>query len=420
MSVENVIDDYVELRRSIFQYNNDPTVRKLKNIYCSKSFSEILGVSRREMSHSSFLAWLFDCKESHHLGEQPLMKLLALLPERVKGGCPNVLNSELLEMFCIGNYTISSEQVYTERSCGNFRADIVIEFLTVCDNKSKKIRLIIENKVSSTEHDDQTKGYHDYFGGLKDRYTNIYIYLTPLSSLKLSKIAEPECSCKKYIQINYQDIVDYIINPLINTGDMSQRIRFILEEYVTSLEQPALNEADDEEEMKRNRKTKNVDYIMAMSKEQRELLIKFWSENESLLRSAIEALSQDDSLDERQRESIQKINDGLKSFKKDFTRYEFEGEVLNKSNFVWKVVHKLSSRPGMTGTEIKKMFNWDNKALTQYDPAKATPPAWFPEKIVLADGEFMLRKNLWGKGFDVWESFYPRVKEIFEGIVEVK
>lgn len=157
-----------------------------------------------------------------------------------------------------------------------------------------------------------------------------------------------------------------------------------------------------------------------MSKEQRELLIKFWNENESLLRSAIEALSQDDNLDEEQRESVQKINDGLKSFKKDFTRYEFEGEVLNKSNFVWKVVHKLSSRPGMTGTEIKKMFNWDNKALTQYDLAKATPPAWFPEKIVLADGEFMLRKNLWGKGFDVWESFYPRVKEIFEGIVEVK
>lgn len=262
MSVENIIDDYVKLRRSIFQYNNDPTVRKLKNIYCSKSFSEILGVSRREMSHSSFLAWLFDCKESHHLGEQPLMKLLALLPERVKGEC--VLNSELLEMFCIGNYTISSEQVYTERSCGNFRADIVIEFLTVCDNKSKKIRLIIENKVSSTEHDNQTQGYYDYFSGLKDRYTNIYIYLTPLSSLKLKNLNEPECSCKKYIQINYQDIVSYIINPLIVAGDMSQRIRFILEEYVTSLEQPALNEVDDEEEKndKKTRKTKSVDYIM--------------------------------------------------------------------------------------------------------------------------------------------------------------
>ena len=66
------------------------------------------------------------------------------------------------------------------------------------------------------------------------------------------------------------------------------------------------------------------------------------------------------------------------------------------------------------------MFGWNNDAaLAPYDPVKATPPAWFPEKIELADGEFMLRKNLWGKGFDVWESFYPRVKEIFEDIKEV-
>lgn len=417
MNAENTTDGYSELRHKIFEYNNNPIVQKLKGIYYSKSFSEILGVSRREISHSSFLAWLLNYKESHYLGEQPLRKLLALLPEREKKGCADILDISLLEMFCIGNYTISAEQVYTEYVCGKFRADIVIELSVYYDNKLKKIRLVIENKVSSSEHDNQTLGYYEYFSRQKDRFTNIYIYLTPLSSLKLKALAEPECSCKKYIQINYQDIVSYVINPLIASGGVSQRIKFILEEYVTSLEQPALSEEDDELESKRSKRTKNVDYIMAMSKEQRELLIKFWSENDLLIKSAIEALLQEENLEENiDRESIQKVSDALKNLKKDLTRYEFDGEILYKNGLVKQVVHKLAGL-GKTSKEIKEMFGWNNDAaLAPYDPVKATPPAWFPEKIELADGEFMLRKNLWGKGFDVWESFYPRVKEIFEDI----
>ncbi len=44
-----------QIRTEIIRFKNDPSSQKLENFYYSKSFSEILGVSRREISHSNFL-----------------------------------------------------------------------------------------------------------------------------------------------------------------------------------------------------------------------------------------------------------------------------------------------------------------------------------------------------------------------------
>jgi hypothetical protein len=46
----------VQIRDEIIKFKNDPDFQKLENFYYSKSFAEILGVSRREISHSGFLA----------------------------------------------------------------------------------------------------------------------------------------------------------------------------------------------------------------------------------------------------------------------------------------------------------------------------------------------------------------------------
>ena len=43
-----------QIRTEIIRFKNDPSSQKLENFYYSKSFSEILGVSRREISHSNF------------------------------------------------------------------------------------------------------------------------------------------------------------------------------------------------------------------------------------------------------------------------------------------------------------------------------------------------------------------------------
>ena len=48
-----------ELIDAIIKFNNDPEVQKLASFYSNQSVPEIFGVSRREVSHSAFLSWLF-------------------------------------------------------------------------------------------------------------------------------------------------------------------------------------------------------------------------------------------------------------------------------------------------------------------------------------------------------------------------
>ncbi|MGZ8548278.1 MAG: hypothetical protein ACXW33_06735, partial [Sulfuricurvum sp.] len=63
----NNFDNYTidEIRREIAGFKNDPDVLSLSRYYQAKSFSEILGVSRKELPHSRFIAWLLDANESH-------------------------------------------------------------------------------------------------------------------------------------------------------------------------------------------------------------------------------------------------------------------------------------------------------------------------------------------------------------------
>ena len=68
-----------ELRREIRKFNNDENLSKLENYYNSKSLPEIIGASRKELAHSSFIAWILNNTESHMLGGFPLKKLLELL-----------------------------------------------------------------------------------------------------------------------------------------------------------------------------------------------------------------------------------------------------------------------------------------------------------------------------------------------------
>ena len=44
-----------EILNSIIKFNNDVTTQLLKAYYNEKSYSEILGVRRRELSHSNFI-----------------------------------------------------------------------------------------------------------------------------------------------------------------------------------------------------------------------------------------------------------------------------------------------------------------------------------------------------------------------------
>ena len=276
--------DYASI---MLQFNNDPDFIKLRDRYATKSFLEIMSTDRSETRHSSFLAWLlegkdFPVKEQDH----PIIHLLDILIRRESEQSSPEQSTEKLVPDDIKNMVLSRNiksiqvhEVSTEKLIRDLskiqsidRLDIYIRCTIELKNgESKKIEFIIENKVGSKENgkkkqsEDEGAEIDDYYNKTQtQRYyfalsndlkaknqdsTNIFIYLTPISNADLGNFkdlkTDQKSKSKHFININYQDILDNIIEPLLSSEDISTRIHTLLEEYVLSLSLPALLEEKD-------------------------------------------------------------------------------------------------------------------------------------------------------------------------------
>lgn len=286
--------DYASI---MLQFNNDPDFIKLRDRYATKSFLEIMSTDRSETRHSSFLAWLlegkdFPVKEQDH----PIIHLLDILIRRESEQSSTEQCTQKLVPDDIKNMVLSRNiksiqihEVSTEKPVNKVskipsqdRLDIYIHCTIEpkkkedSDKKEKEkaeIEFIIENKVGSKENGakektdfpreyseyltmTQTERYYYACNGkaIKNRKSRekIFIYLTPISNDDLSdfdNLGEDQKSKDgHFININYQDILDNIIEPLLSAEDISTRIHTLLEEYVLSLSLPALIEKENENE----------------------------------------------------------------------------------------------------------------------------------------------------------------------------
>lgn len=275
-----------EIIDRIVQFKNSPTTQKLREYYSTNSLMEIYGINRKEIRHTSFLKWLFD--KDTVVSKLALRKLLDVIVLN-----SDSLDEELQQLLIIGNYEIEYWKAIENFNVSQGFVDLYID-LTV---NNIKIEIVVENKVYSSEHDDQTQKYYDYFTRNKRESKKIFLYLTPISSLELDKLNEPECCCKDYIQINYQLIVDNIIEPILEIG-VNQNVEFILLDYLKALSTPV--------KLKQN----NFKY-MAISNKENELLIRFWEENEDLILKAVEATKDNSHVEPEKREVAGKISDLL-------------------------------------------------------------------------------------------------------------
>lgn len=153
-----------------------------------------------------------------------------------------------------------------------------IDIFMECDIESeemsaKKLQIIIENKIDSAEGGSkkktkvkdekyiqapQTTRY--YIGtnrGDSNKILQLYVFLTPLPTRKLNSFNEllkKQNRDKKtksksnkvlrednhFIQINYQDILNCVVQPILSSLSLSSRSRFFLEEFVNQLTFPSI------------------------------------------------------------------------------------------------------------------------------------------------------------------------------------
>ena len=404
-------NNYIDLIRG---FNLDPEVQKCLITYEAKSLPGILSVTRRELSHSAFIAELLKDKSFHGLGNYPLSLFLQLILARANKQQTKNLESRKLVFFPElesavlsqtlnpSNISVQPEWSFKDTDGNSGRVDILIRCKVNVDRPGAKpvqaLNLVVENKVYASEQDSQTAKYYKHFNALlhykasdkvgeelarqeavgpRSRY-NLYVYLTPLETKVLDTLKEPECDCKECVQINYQDLVDGVIEPMLSHPAISERGRFILNEYLRSLSVSF----DTVEEKTQNPKArtmsktgngqKNIQQIiLAVGKEEREQLGSLWGKYSPLLIAAVNEKNNDSDDDD----------DDVATGRQ---YYGYKGQAFSMSRLVEAVI---SDRVGdYTFAEIESIFSSigfkiiskDKKTAYFENPAPFTKDSFAP------------------------------------------
>ena len=289
--------DYNQYLDQIIAFNSDKKVVALREKFNKASFFEIISKERSETTYSAFLKWLFSENATDEDTCSPLAFLLDILVRRCEEQTPEVdtilKKSDVKKCIVTRQLSMDAVKIGTEvpvsvlaqaivngtpRIAGVLQEDDLqkiaansqdrIDLAIECDIKSedleaKKLQMIIENKIDSSEggkktnkitgvpaYDDASQTTRYYLGtkfssieygvdtkeecdGLET--LQIYVYLTPESQQSANGID------KHFIKISYQDIVDGILMPMLSSSNLSSRRRFFLEEFLNQLVYPSLN-----------------------------------------------------------------------------------------------------------------------------------------------------------------------------------
>ena len=306
----------------LMQFHSNPATRAIIRKINQNSMLDIYGIARSETHHSKFLAWLFNPNESHHTGELALRKLLNIA---VRRGIEQNNQSENFEWFktivltsaSLSLTSASNVQVLTEsyveaqgKKGAKGRIDILVSNLALGD---ELINIIIENKIYSNEHDEQTTTYFEGINKKHPKQKNIFLYLTPKSNWEMPKEDGPSCACKDFIEINYQDILTEVLTSILEEP-ISSATRIAIEDYIHCITSPSIH-------------SKNYN-TMATDEETDELLKKFWDANEKLILAAINAFA---TSGEKKYKGVNKAQKAIAEFidNKDYTKSLLSGKLPN-------------------------------------------------------------------------------------------
>ena len=320
MTTDNLTEH--EIKDLIIKFNLDESINDLKRYYATPTTWEIINQSRKETRHTQFLAWFFGNKDFNaDLNIGPVKKLIVLLLKWANKQDSAEFDEELAnsiysQSLSILSYNVIAEYpIFIERTSaakpayGEGDIDIVIKCVARVNGVERNLNIAIENKIGAPETTKcfdkkgnklnkpnksntvttlyQTEAYYQYMTEKYKDDINLFVFLKP-TDCNLDDIEQAECKCKKYIQINYQEILDNIIQPVSEQKDITVEDMYRLKDYIKTLGKPS-ETGDDNDDDKDNDTNKHI-IIMAMEQKERELLTTFFKNNEDLIRAAINAL----------------------------------------------------------------------------------------------------------------------------------
>ena len=271
-----------------------------------KNLFEIIGKARNEGVHSRFVSELLagsffneDSREStlHHF-------LDLLLYRAEKENKAAEINEALRKAILSRSVFFKNEGCVCELPVKDYqkkynvnkgkridkgdRIDIYLRYQL--ENKIDRrhtLEIFIENKVYSSEFDAQTTRYHEACdnSGKGVHPFQLFVFLTPHPVRDMDQYysLDNKPVCPNYIHICYQDLIDYVIEPLLADYSVDAEKKTKLFEYVSCLELPAMPDKDSSVSSKELS-------IMAVSSKEKELVHLFMDDaiNRRTINKAIE------------------------------------------------------------------------------------------------------------------------------------
>ena len=349
----------------IQRFNADKRISQLHSKYEKGAFLNCLSVSRREMSHSKFLAELFKEDSFHGIGTLPLQLLMETILDRAikqdtrfiecpdkKVMFPSFKSAIMARNLSLSDIEVTTEECVSDKDGNNGRVDILVTcrvkpLMRENGKPVEFINIIIENKIYAQEDDRQTEKYYKHFNAFlknKGALYNLYVYLTPAAPSEMEGLKEPLSKCKECVQICYQDILDRVLIPLLEQESLSPRGRFFIEEYQRSLGVSYDNvEIYTQEGGAQKRKVNTV--IMAISKKESDELCQLWSDYEDLFKAAI---------NEKNRQDDDDCDDDNSSNTNKRVRYEYKGQPFTMGRLVEAVI--LDHLPEYSTDNMNQLF----------------------------------------------------------------
>lgn len=389
------------------------SITQVRRFYERPSYMGLLNVGRKELPHSSFVSWLFDSATfNQSCPDSPIMHLLDIAVKRAnqqkKIGDNNAISTSLSDSIYGRLISISSTSCCLEEVIDKRRCDIVIR--CKIKDSERDLNICIENKVLSSEHTSQTEAYEQYYSN-DENADWLFLFLTPLPSVELddyySLSKKERCISEKFIQINYQDLLDYVLEPLINSVDKNSQVYFILDDYINTLRYPVMED---------NYKKRT---IMAIGEQETKLLNDFWEGNHELIELALEAMSCNPNLADDVRKEAENTYKSVKSLQtaKDSTRYviieanqrdDNKEKGYNKVAVAKKFAEKICEKNNGISNDVDAnemigkllLFKKSTKNIFKLQANKTINHNY---EIKLENGvTLFLNTNIWGESTDYW------------------
>lgn len=148
---------------TLARFDTDPELREFEQRLSKFNLFEALEVGHRELSHSNFLAWLLNPKESHGQGPRFLSAFLSDLLVAI----PNADD--------LGRFVAACKS--SDLDIDVHREWASIDLLLI--SRSAKAIVVIENKIHTGEHSDQLARYSQFVKAGFPDFSHRWLFLTP-------------------------------------------------------------------------------------------------------------------------------------------------------------------------------------------------------------------------------------------------